>query len=64
MVKEEKDKSLKLAGAAVTATLVIGLGGALLVRSAVGLIILVSLEAAILIGAGLLLKNMPSDKGH
>jgi hypothetical protein len=64
MYKEDKDKSLRIAAAAVTATLILGLGGALVVHTALGLIILVAFEAAILIGTGLLLRHLSSDKGH
>ncbi|MBA3757911.1 hypothetical protein H0X09_03575 [Candidatus Saccharibacteria bacterium] len=59
-----KDKTLKLAAATVTAIFAVGLGGALIVESALGLIILVSLEAVLLIGAGIVLNRMSKDKGH
>ncbi len=62
MAKYEKDRSLKIAAATVTASLLIGLGGAFFVRSAAALIIMISLEALLLIGAGVVLSKQ--DKGH
>ena len=64
MVREDKDKSLKLAAASVSATLIVGLGGALIVRTPLGVVLIVTLEAVILIGTGLILRKLPSDKGH
>ncbi len=64
MAKEYKDNSLRLAATAVSATLIIAFGGALVVRSAVGVVLIMLLEAAVLIGTGLLLRKMPSDRGH
>jgi hypothetical protein len=57
MVEKQKDKSLKIAAAAVTATFIIAGLGALFARTPLQLVGLVSLEAIILIGTGILLNR-------
>jgi hypothetical protein len=63
-----KDKSLKLAAATVTLTVIIGCVGALFIRTAALLVVLVGSEALILIGTGIALNKMAKEddknKGH
>ena len=55
MAKYKKDRSLRLAAATVSFSILIAVGGAVFVRSAAALVVMLSLEALLLIGAGIIL---------
>jgi hypothetical protein len=57
MAQEQKDNSLKIAAAAVTATFVVAGLGAIFARTPFELVAIVSIEAIILIGTGLILNR-------
>jgi hypothetical protein len=58
MAKEQKDKSLRIAAAAVAATFIVAGLGALFARTPFELVALISLEAIILIGTGIMLNRI------
>lgn len=64
MTAYKKDKSLRLAAAAVSITLMLGLSGVLWVKSGVALAVLIGLQAVLLIGTGVILGRTSKDKGH
>jgi hypothetical protein len=54
---EQKDKSLRIAAAAVSATFVVAGLGAIFARTPFELVAIVSIEAIILIGTGIILNR-------